>query len=149
MSIDYQALANRIREIREQRNLTQEQLAAYAGISSHYLGNLEQGVRRPSLITLMRLCGALGTTPNDLFCDSITDKMLTGVCEPIENDSYALRDSARELFDIFGGYLPLYDEETPSLFGIPLDQIQGFSDPKKPVSLSELLMQREESTTDS
>lgn len=91
MLIDLIGLGNRIRTIRNERHLTQEQLAVYTGLSTHYIGNIEQGVRSPSIGSVFLLCRALGATPDQLFEDSITESMRSGRCERVE-DQYALRE---------------------------------------------------------
>lgn len=52
--------AGRLRELREAAGLSRAQLAGKAGLSAGGVRDLEQGVRRPSLDTFIKLCGALG-----------------------------------------------------------------------------------------
>jgi transcriptional regulator with XRE-family HTH domain len=52
--------AGRLRELREQAGLTQQQLADAAGLSLGGIRDLEQGRRRPSWETALVLCTALG-----------------------------------------------------------------------------------------
>jgi transcriptional regulator with XRE-family HTH domain len=60
--------ARRLREIREEKGLTQEQLAASAGnMSRAFLGALERGEKSPGLMTLDRLARALGVDAADLL----------------------------------------------------------------------------------
>jgi transcriptional regulator with XRE-family HTH domain len=54
-----QALAMRIKLLREQRRMTQEQLAARAGISRGYLARLETARQDPRLSTIEKLAKAL------------------------------------------------------------------------------------------
>ena len=67
--MDYAILGQRIRYYRQQRLLTQEQLAERTGVSASFMGHIERGSRIASLETLMRLCDALQVTPNDLLAD--------------------------------------------------------------------------------
>ena len=55
MNYDTQGFAARLSALREKRGLTQEELAERSGLSAHYIGNLEQSVRKPSLNTLFIL----------------------------------------------------------------------------------------------
>lgn len=96
MGLDTAGFAARLSGLREKRGFTQEQLAERAGLSAHYVGNLEQGARKPSLNALFQLCEALGTTPNDLFADSISEDMRCGRCTHTSDD-YTLRQSTAEL----------------------------------------------------
>lgn len=65
--MDYILLGQRIRRYRQVKKLTQEQLAERADISASFMGHIERGSRIASLDTLMKLCAALGVTPNDLL----------------------------------------------------------------------------------
>ena len=61
-------LGNRIRELREQRGITQGQLAAQAQVSQGYLSQLENGdVRNPSAGVLLRVADAMKVEADDLF----------------------------------------------------------------------------------
>ena len=114
MGLDTAGFAARLSGLREKRGFTQEQLAERAGLSAHYVGNLEQGARKPSLNALFQLCEALGTTPNDLFADSISEDMRNGRCANASDD-YALRDSAAELATALRDWLEpdAYDFSSP------------------------------------
>lgn len=72
MNIDYSLLGKRITKQRTTQGLTQEKLAEKAGITNNYLSNIERNRSIPSLETLMSLCTALNTTPNELLIG--TDK---------------------------------------------------------------------------
>ena len=54
-----ETLAMRLKALREQRGMTQEQLAERAGISRGYLARLETARQDPRLSTLERLAKAL------------------------------------------------------------------------------------------
>jgi len=55
-----------LKRLREQRGLTQEQLAKRAGVSHGYLARLELGMHDPSLSTLARLAKALKVSVAEL-----------------------------------------------------------------------------------
>lgn len=118
MCMNLQGLAAQIRSIRLERGLTQEQLAELSGLSAHYIGNLEQAVRRPSLNAIFQICHGLGATPNQLLKDSISEEMLSGLSVPV-NDLNTLRQTISTLADALSDVLLLEDEESPSLFGVP------------------------------
>jgi DNA-binding XRE family transcriptional regulator len=63
----------RLKALREERNLTQDQLAEEAGLSLPTISALEQGQRAPSWDTVLRLAKALGVDPNE-FCVSPPEK---------------------------------------------------------------------------
>jgi transcriptional regulator with XRE-family HTH domain len=52
-------LAMRLKRLRQERGLTQEQLAKRSGVSHGYLARLEIGMHDPSLSTLAKLAKAL------------------------------------------------------------------------------------------
>lgn len=62
MSIVRKDLGNRIRDARVARGLSQVTLAELAGVSPQYLGQLERGLRDPSLGVAVRVARALGVS---------------------------------------------------------------------------------------
>lgn len=64
-------VGSRIREIREQKGLTQEELARAAAIDRSYLAQIEQGKRRISLDVAYRIAKNL-----DCSIDSLMDHRL-------------------------------------------------------------------------
>jgi len=59
--------AVRIRNLRQQKGLSQERLAEEAGIHRTYLGGIETARRNPSLRNIIRIAGALGVPVKELF----------------------------------------------------------------------------------
>jgi transcriptional regulator with XRE-family HTH domain len=57
----------RVRELREQRGLSQEQLAHESGLHRTYVGGIERGERNPSLINIARIATALDVHISELF----------------------------------------------------------------------------------
>jgi transcriptional regulator with XRE-family HTH domain len=57
----------RVRELRNQRGVSQEALAAEVGIHRTYLGGIELGLRNPALDNITRLARALRVSLRDLF----------------------------------------------------------------------------------
>lgn len=56
----------RLREVRQKRNVTQQALADAAGMSLTYISNMEHGLKVPSLTTIIRLAVALDCKVMDL-----------------------------------------------------------------------------------
>jgi transcriptional regulator with XRE-family HTH domain len=57
---DWRALFGKnVRKYRQQRKLTQEQLAFEAEIDLTYMGGIERGRRNPSLLVMARIADAL------------------------------------------------------------------------------------------
>jgi transcriptional regulator with XRE-family HTH domain len=85
-------LGGAIRALRRERGLTLVQLAAATGLSQPFLSQLELGRSRPSMRSLFRIAGALGTT----------QQVLLGLAEPAATAPLAGDGSA-------GGRLLLHD----------------------------------------
>lgn len=58
---------DKLKEIRKDRNLTQEQLAKQANISVRTIANYESGKREPNVEILFKICNALNIEIHDLF----------------------------------------------------------------------------------
>ncbi|HEY2325647.1 MAG TPA: helix-turn-helix transcriptional regulator [Thermoanaerobaculia bacterium] len=56
----------RLREIRQKRGVSQDQLALQAHMSKAYISNMEHGLKVPSLTTILRLAVALKCKVMDL-----------------------------------------------------------------------------------
>ena len=65
--MDMRKLVGRnVKRIRQQKGLTQEQLAELSGFSQQYISSLEQGRRNPTIVTLYELATSLGVGHVDL-----------------------------------------------------------------------------------
>lgn len=60
-------LGKRLQRIRKRMKITQEQLAEKIGISTTYMGYIEQGRYAPSLEVLQKIVKALGVKMKDIF----------------------------------------------------------------------------------
>lgn len=62
----------RIKELRNQQNITQEELSFRSGVSRSHIGMIEKGLRDISLTAIFKLSRALQTPINEMFTfDSI------------------------------------------------------------------------------
>jgi transcriptional regulator with XRE-family HTH domain len=57
----------RLRELRRARGVSQEELAARAGLDRTYVSSCERGHRNISLLNIWRLAVALGVEPPELL----------------------------------------------------------------------------------
>jgi XRE family transcriptional regulator, regulator of sulfur utilization len=60
-------LGKRIKRLRKQQGLTQEDLAETVGLSSTYVGHIEQGRKSPSLEAITRIAKVLKVKIGELF----------------------------------------------------------------------------------
>ncbi len=80
--------ADRLREVRRSRGLTQAELARQAQVTVSYVARLEAGGSAPGVDLLARLAAALGITVHELLPTT-----------PSPDTLAVLRDRARQLFD--------------------------------------------------
>jgi DNA-binding XRE family transcriptional regulator len=67
---DWRAIFGRnVRKLRQQRGLTQEQLAFEADIDLTYVGGIERAKRNPSLLVMARIADALSVSLIRLLAD--------------------------------------------------------------------------------
>jgi transcriptional regulator with XRE-family HTH domain len=62
-------LGKNVRRLRQQRGLTQEELAFEAEIDLTYMGGIERGRRNPSLLVITRIAKALWVAPAKLLTE--------------------------------------------------------------------------------
>lgn len=65
-------LGDRIKLSRRKRNLTQEALAEKADVTPFYIGEIERGVKTPSLDVFIRLIEALDVSADYLLRDTVS-----------------------------------------------------------------------------
>ncbi len=71
MNLNYKAIGTRIKEARLMQNMSQEQLAELAGLSTTHTSHVETGNTKVSLPSLVKIANALGVSLDELVCDSI------------------------------------------------------------------------------
>ncbi|MCL2619821.1 MAG: helix-turn-helix domain-containing protein [Defluviitaleaceae bacterium] len=60
----YRAFGGNLQDIRKKKGFTARDFARFIGKTPSYVGQLESGERKPSLETLMEICGFFGKTPD-------------------------------------------------------------------------------------
>jgi len=66
-------LGARLRTLRYKVEISQEELAARAGLHRTYVGGVERGERNVSAVNLVRLAKALGVFPSEMLVDVDVD----------------------------------------------------------------------------
>lgn len=67
MAMDYYAIGQRIRALRKEKKLSQEQLAEKVWISTTHMSHIENGSTKLSLPVLVDLAAALGVSTNEIL----------------------------------------------------------------------------------
>ncbi|MEG2348605.1 MAG: helix-turn-helix transcriptional regulator [Clostridia bacterium] len=79
-AINKKAFGLKIKKSRENLKLTQFQLAEKIGVSQNFLGDIERGIKLPSLAKLIQLSNELKISLDSLFADSLNNT----ICEEEE-----------------------------------------------------------------
>lgn len=66
-------VSNKLRNLRNENNLTLKELSAKSGISVSFISDIENRRRNPSIETLKTLADALSVSVNDFFDDNNED----------------------------------------------------------------------------
>ncbi len=96
------SLGNRIRYLRLKHNLSQEQLALRADITTAYLGQIERDEKNPTVKLIEKIANALNMSLSELFSDQKFDNECT---DEILNDiifelSYLSIEEKQEVLQI-------------------------------------------------
>lgn len=70
--MDSAFLGKRLRETRLNKGYTQQTLAEISGISNVYLGEIERGLKMPSLNTFIKIIEAMGISADLILRDELT-----------------------------------------------------------------------------
>lgn len=71
MSTIQQNIGEKIRILRFQKGLSQEQLALHVGINTSYLGQVERGEKNPTIKTLEKIANGLDCTLENLIVTNV------------------------------------------------------------------------------
>ena len=73
--LNLEMLGKRIRQGRLRLDLTQYALAEEVGVSQNFLGDIERGIKAPSITTAIRLANVLDISLEVLFAESLTNQV--------------------------------------------------------------------------
>lgn len=87
--MDLKVVGQRIKEAREAKNLTQEELAALVDLSSTHVSVIERGLKVTKLDTFVAIANALNVSADTLLVDVMTHSV-TGVTNELAGRISAL-----------------------------------------------------------
>lgn len=61
------SFGKKVRKLREQMNISQEEFANKAGVHRTYIGGIERGERNVTITTVYKIAAALNIPPSSLF----------------------------------------------------------------------------------
>ena len=71
--IDFDSIGKKLKEIRQNKNFTQEFVATSVGVNTSHISNIENGKVKISLTTLVNVCNTLGTTVDYVLKNEYND----------------------------------------------------------------------------
>lgn len=71
-NINHEMLGKRIKQARLQKDMTQYALAEEVDVSQNFLGDVERGLKTPSISTCIKLSNVLNISLDTLFNESLT-----------------------------------------------------------------------------
>ena len=73
--LNLEMLGKRIRQGRLKLDLTQYALAEDVGVSQNFLGDIERGIKAPSITTAIRIANVLNMSLDVMFAESLTSQV--------------------------------------------------------------------------
>jgi len=101
--MDKEVLGARIRKLRKQRKMSMEGFAEKAKITPTFLGQIERGVKMPSLTTFVKIVNALGISPDVLLYDQVNEAkphILNEITEKVKDLSPSRIKMVNDMLDV-------------------------------------------------
>lgn len=98
------ALGNRIREARQAKGYTRQALAAKADIGEVYLGEIERGIKMPSLNSFIKIIEALDISSDYMLRDELSsgqDYIYDEITEKLKGLTPKQRKTAADILDAY------------------------------------------------
>ena len=70
-------IGQRIKYIRKQRGISQEELAASAGIATTYVGQIERGIRNPTISVVENIANVLEVSIEEIVRSTDPDRLVS------------------------------------------------------------------------
>lgn len=105
MSLNYRLLGDKIKNLRQNKGLTQEALAEKTNLTAPYIGQIERGERKLSVETLVQIGNALGASFDYLLQidprakhDSVLDELAAAFKGRTYNEIKMIIDVGKTIF---------------------------------------------------
>lgn len=102
--MDKAALGKKIREARREKGYIRQVLAEKAGTGEVYLGEIERGLKMPSLNTFIRIVEALDISADYLLRDELTsgkEYIYDEITQKLQNLTPKQRKTAVDILDAY------------------------------------------------
>lgn len=97
-------IGNICQEYRQKNNLTQNQVAELTGLEPRHISQIERGLSKGSIDTLLKLCNAYKITPDIILYDLLDDEIKNSISiynEKFKKLSKKDKDSILHFIDYF------------------------------------------------
>lgn len=99
---DIREIGNNLLYVRKRMGLTQAEVAERAGLSDRTYADIERGMANMRVETLLRICGVLRITPNDiLFRKEEQEKTCADILKDVEDLPVPQKETALKLLDVY------------------------------------------------
>ncbi len=98
---DYKSIGLRIKRIRKERHITQEELAEKAGVGSQHISDIERGLTGMSIGTLIDICIHLRADTNYILLgisSTAASDPLSGLLSGLSNSQIMYAEKILELY---------------------------------------------------
>jgi len=98
------ALGKKLRDARQKKGYTQQALAEIADIGNVYLGEIERGLKMPSLNTFIKLIEALDISADYILRDELTsgkEYLYEEIAQKMRNLTPRQRKTAIDILDAY------------------------------------------------
>lgn len=102
--MDKETLGCRIRKIRLERGYTQQQLGEKTGLGNVYLGEIERGLKMPSLNSFIKILEALDVSADYILRDELTsgrNYIYDELTEKLQSLTPKQRKTAADILDAY------------------------------------------------
>lgn len=86
-----------LQDIRKRNNLTQEQVSQITGLETKYISQIECGMTKGTINTMLKFCDAYKVTPNDILCKFIKNSTTQKEIDKIEKNFMKLSQQDRKV----------------------------------------------------